>query len=399
MRLGLFDPDSIQPYRSITAASVNTKENQALALNASRETMVLLKNDGTLPLVKTKVKSIALIGPNAQATKTLQGNYYGNAPYLISPQAGLAKYATVNYAKGCDISSNDRSGFTAACNAASTSDVTILVMGLDQSQESEGHDRTSIALPGVQNDLITQVATCSKGPVIVVVITGGAVDLSTPKNNDKVHSILWAGYPGQSGGDAIAQTIFGDNPPAGRLPYTIYPSAYINQVSMFDMGMRPNASNGNPGRTYRFYTGLPVYAFGTGLSYTNFSVVVSAEQSPIRISHKILKDNLGDNITSSWKYDPLATITVTVTNIGTVTSDYVALGFVTPPNPGKDGNPIKYLAGFSRLHDIKPGQKVVVTFTVTSQDISLVNEEGIRTAYTGEWIYQVEEQELSIYVL
>jgi len=168
---------------------------------------------------------------------------------------------------------------------------------------------------------------------------------------------------------------------------------------MFDMGMRPNASNGNPGRTYRFYTGTPVYEFGTGLSYTNFSVVVSSEQNPIKISHKILEDNLGDDISSSWKYEPLATITVTVTNIGTVTSDYVALGFVVPPNPGKDGNPIKYLAGFSRLHDIKPGQKVVVTFTVTSHHISVVNEEGIRTAYTGEWKFQVEEQELSIYVL
>jgi len=397
MRLGFFDPDSMQPYRLLNASAVNTPQNQALALTASRETMVLLKNDGTLPLSKAKVKTIALIGPNAQATSTLQGNYYGNAPYLISPQAGLAKYATVKYAKGCDINSSDRSGFTAACTAASSSDVSIIVVGLDQSQESEGKDRNAIDLPGVQNDLINQVAGCSKGPVIVVVITGGAVDLSTPKNAAGVHSILWAGYPGQSGGDAIAQTIFGDNVPAGRLPYTIYQAGYVNQVSMFDMGMRPNSSNGSPGRTYRFYTGTPVYTFGTGLSYTNFSVQIT--EDPIKMSYNMLKDHLGDDISSSWKYDPLATITITVTNVGNVASDYVALGFVVPPNAGQNGNPLKYLAGFSRIHDLKPGQKQTVTFTVTAHDISLVNDDGHRTAIPGEWKFQIEDQELPIYVV
>jgi len=359
--------------------------------------MVLLKNDGILPLDKSKYKTLAVIGPNAQATSTLQGNYYGSAPYLISPEAGIQKYATVKYAKGCDINSSDRSGFTAACNAASSSDATVLVMGIDQSQESEGKDRTIIALPGVQNDLITQVATCTKGPLIVVIIAGGPLDLSTPKNNAKVSGILWAGYPGQSGGDAIAQTLYGDNNPAGRLPYTLYPSNYVNQVSMLDMGMRPNASNGNPGRTYRFYTGTPVYAFGTGLSYANFSVSVS--NSPIKIPYESIRANLGDDVTSSWKSITAAAITITITNTGTKAGDYVALGYVVPPNAGKDGNPIRYLVGFAREHNIQPGQKVVVNIPVTSHDLSLVNEFGKRTTFRGEWVFEIEDQKQSIYLI
>jgi len=394
----MFDPDSVQPYRKLDASVVNTPANQALALTASRESMVLLKNDGTLPFDKNRIKTVAVIGPNAQATTTLQGNYYGSAPYLVSPQAGIAKYATVKYAKGCDINSSDRSGFTAACSAASTSDATVIVVGIDQSIESEGRDRNAITLPGVQNDLITQVAGCSKGPIVVVLLAGGPIDLSTPKNTAKVNGLLWAGYPGQSGGDAIAQTLYGDNNPAGRLPYTLYPGAYVNQVSMFDMGMRPNASNGNPGRTYRFYTGTPVYAFGTGLSYTNFSVSIT-NQTPLNIPYESIRNNLGDDVTSSWKSLPLADITMTITNTGTKDGDYVALGYVVPPNAGKNGNPLRYLVGFSREHDIKPGQKVTVTFPVTAHDLSLVNEEGKRDTFRGEWVFEIEDQKHSIYVI
>jgi hypothetical protein len=396
MRLGMFDPDSIQPYRRLDASVVNTPQNQALALTAARETMVLLKNDGSLPLDKSKYKTLAVIGPNAQATTTLQGNYYGSAPYLVSPQAGIQKYATVKYAKGCDINSSDRSGFTAACSAASSSDATVLVMGIDQSQESEGRDRTIIALPGVQNDLITQVASCTKGPLIVVIIAGGSLDLSTPKNNAKVNGILWSGYPGQSGGDAIAQTLYGDNNPAGRLPYTLYPANYVNQVSMFDMGMRPNASNGNPGRTYRFYTGPAVYDFGTGLSYANFSVSVSKD--PIRIPYETISVNLGEDVTSSWRALVVAAITITITNTGTKAGDYVALGYVVPPNAGKGGNPLKYLVGFAREHNIQPGQKVVVNIPVSTHDLSLVDESGKRTTFRGEWVFEIEDQKRSIYL-
>lgn len=127
------------------------------------------------------------------------------------------------YAEGCSISGSDTSGFQKTCEIASEADITVIAVGLDQTQEREGHDCDTISFPGVQSQLLS-----------------------------KVSSIVWVGYPGQSGGQALAEVIFGDYNPAGRLPYTIYPANYVNQVSMFDMGMRPNASNGNPGRTYRF---------------------------------------------------------------------------------------------------------------------------------------------------
>jgi beta-glucosidase-like glycosyl hydrolase len=398
MRLGIFDPDSIQPYRKITAADVNTPENQALALQCSLESMVLLKNDGALPFDKTKVTTVALIGPNAQATATEQGNYYGHAPYIVSPQDGLAKYATVTYSKGCDIASTDTSGFGAACSAAAAADATVLVVGIDQSQESEGKDRDIIALPGVQNDLITKIASCSKGPLAVVVIGGGSLDLTTPKTTSKVNSILWAGYPGQSGGDAIAQTLFGDNSPAGRLPYTLYPADFVNTVSMFDMSMRPNASSNNPGRSYRFYTGTPVYAFGDGLSYTNFSVVINYDRTPSKIPIELIEANIEEDITSSWKAKVVADISITVTNTGTRASDFVALGFIVPPNGGKNGNPIKYLVGFSRIHKLGPGQKQTVVLPVTAHDLSLVNEQGKRVTTPGAWTFQVENAQHPFFV-
>ena len=124
---------------------------------------------------------------------------------------------------------------------------------------------------GKQAELIEQVAAAAKDPITLVILSGGPVDVSAAKANAKVGAIVWAGYPGQSGGDALAQILFGDVSPSGRLTQTWYPAAFAQQVSMFDMGMRPNATSGNPGRGYRFYTGTPVFAFGEGMSYTTFA--------------------------------------------------------------------------------------------------------------------------------
>eukprot|EP01121_Diplochlamys_sp_Union-15-3_P018262 TRINITY_DN661_c0_g1_i1.p1 TRINITY_DN661_c0_g1~~TRINITY_DN661_c0_g1_i1.p1 ORF type:complete len:885 (-),score=214.53 TRINITY_DN661_c0_g1_i1:67-2721(-) len=397
MRLGLFDPVSKQPFKSLNASSVNSPAHQALALEASRQSIVLLKNtNNALPLDKSKVKTIAVIGPNAAATSTMQGNYYGNAPYLISPTSGLSKYATVKYVKGCDIASSDTSGFAAACSAAQTSDATVIVIGLDQSQESEGNDRTILALPGVQNQLVSHVASCSKNPVTVVVMTGGPVDISAQRDAQNVGSILWVGYPGQSGGQAIAEVIFGDYNPGGRLPYTVYPADYINQVSMFDMGMRPNASNGNPGRTYRFYTGPTVYEFGSGLSYTNFTYTYSSSSLDSIPASKIQSTFEKDN-NSPFSTVTLGDITVTVTNNGPRDGDAVVLGFAIPPTPGKNGQPLKVLVGFTRI-SLKVGQKQAVTFPTTAWALSTVNELAERVALPGVWTLQIETVSHSINV-
>ena len=130
----MFDPPENQPYANIGTDQINTPDHQALALQAARESIVLLQNDGGLPLDMSK--KVALIGPNANATGTMQGSYHGTAPYLISPLEGLQKIgASVTYAQGCDVKCDSDSGFAEAVNAAKAADVVVVVIGLDEGQE------------------------------------------------------------------------------------------------------------------------------------------------------------------------------------------------------------------------------------------------------------------------
>ena len=134
MYLGMFDPPENQPYANIGTDQINTPDHQALALQAARESIVLLQNDGALPLDTSK--KVALIGPNANATNVMQGNYKGTAPYLISPLEGLQKIgASVTYVQGCDVKCDSDSGFAEAINAAKAADVVVVVVGLDEGQE------------------------------------------------------------------------------------------------------------------------------------------------------------------------------------------------------------------------------------------------------------------------
>eukprot|EP01012_Entosiphon_sulcatum_P026875 TRINITY_DN32374_c0_g1_i1.p1 TRINITY_DN32374_c0_g1~~TRINITY_DN32374_c0_g1_i1.p1 ORF type:complete len:736 (-),score=89.17 TRINITY_DN32374_c0_g1_i1:56-2263(-) len=382
-RLGMFDPVTSQPYTRYNASMVNTVGHQELALDASRQGFTLLRNDNrALPL--SGKPSVAVIGPNGNASKTMQGNYEGIAPYLITPVAGISKYTSVNYAQGCDVPCGSQSGFAAATALASSHDVTIVIIGLDQSQESEGHDRTSLALPGYQNQLVQAVANAARGKVIVVVMTGGPVDISEIKTNPKVGAILWSGYPGQSGGQALADVLFGTYNPGGRLTYTVYPSSF-SQVSMLDVNMRPNTTTGYPGRTYRFYTGQPVYTFGSGLSYTTFDEVISTitPAAPIRAGYFTTETTLRANA------PVVATITVTVTNTGALAGSDVVLVYVKPPNPGQGGAPLKQLVGFQRVF-LQPGQHETLQFPVSSLDLSVPTVEGnVRQVLAGEWAVEV----------
>ena len=140
--------------------------------------------------------------------------------------------------------------------------------GIDHTIEREGLDRTSITLPDAQLTLIQELEKVSRSPLNIVIMSGGGLDLTYIRDSPKCGSLIWMGYPGQSGGLALATVVFGQYNPAGRLPVTLYPASYVDAVSMFDMQMRPSPTN--PGRTYKFYTGQPVYEFGYGLSYTTF---------------------------------------------------------------------------------------------------------------------------------
>jgi len=397
MRLGIFDPADKQPYKQYNYTDkVNTKEHQKLALEAAQQGLVLLKNTGNvLPLSAAAIKSVALIGPHADATRAMQGNYEGNAPYLISPLAGVKSYVPgTNYEPGCAIANNDRTGFGKATAAAKLADVTVLVVGIDQSQESEGRDRTIVSLPGVQNDLITAVAAAAKGPVIVVVMAGGSVDMSVAKNTPNVAAILWVGYPGQSGGQAIADVLFGTVNPSGRMPYTVYPANLTSSVSMFDMNMRPGPSN--PGRTYRFYTGAPIYQFGDGLSYTSFkfqSALIGTrgaastivDKKVISNYAKIIKDDSYLPVLESHPaYTIISTISTTVTNNGTRDGAVSVLAYSVPPTPGQGGNPIKSLFAFEKIF-LKRGESKTVNFPVTAHHLTVAGVDGTRQVLEGEW--------------
>lgn len=265
--VGFFDGSA---YQYLGWSDVATPAAQQLAYQAAVEGIVLLKNDGFLPVSDTsRVQRVALIGPYANATTQMQGDYSGTAKYIRSPlySAGKVPQFEVIYAMGTAINTTNTTGFAAALSAAAQADFVIYCGGLDNSLEQEELDRKSLAWPGNQLDLITQLANVSQA-LTVLQFGGGQVDDAPLLNNSNVNSILWVGYPSQAAGDAIMDIITGKVAPAGRLPITQYAASYVNEVSIYDIGLRPNGSY--PGRTDRWYTGKPTLPFGYGLSYTTF---------------------------------------------------------------------------------------------------------------------------------
>ena len=216
MRLGLFNGNPKgQPYGDIGPNQVCSVEHQTLALDAARDGIVLLKNSQRLlPLPKGKTMSLAVIGPNANSPKTLIGNYAGPPCKFITPLQALQSYVkSTMYHPGCDAVACSSPSIEKAVEIAQKADYVVLVMGLDQTQEREAHDRLDLVLPGKQQQLIICVANAAKKPVVLVLLSGGPVDISFAKYSNNIGSILWAGYPGGAGGAAIAETIFGDHNP------------------------------------------------------------------------------------------------------------------------------------------------------------------------------------------
>jgi beta-D-xylosidase 4 len=190
-------------------------------------------------------------------------------------------------------------------------------------------------------------------------MSGSSLDLSYIRDSIQSASLIWMGYPGQSGGMALATVIFGQYNPAGRLPITMYPASYVDSVSMFDMQMRPSSTN--PGRTYKFYTGKAVYEFGYGLSYTTFTYTSSNDtfisSYPIQ---SLIKNNLNENSIL------ISLIRINVTNTGDIPGDDVVLAFSTLPNT-INGQivPFKQLFGFQRVHlAVNETKEVFFPFTV-----------------------------------
>lgn len=217
MRLGLFDGDPRKlEYGNIDPSHVCSQNHLDLALEAAKSGIVLLKNDiGLLPFSKAKTKSLAVIGPNANISEAFHGNYEGPPCKKITILQAIEKYYGISakYHQGCNFVNCTSASIDGAVGIAKQADYVVLVMGLDQTMEREKHDRVDLGLPGNQENLITTVAKAAKRPVVLVLLCGGPVDVSFAKTNPKIGSILWAGYPGEAGGIAVAETLFGDHNP------------------------------------------------------------------------------------------------------------------------------------------------------------------------------------------
>ncbi|KAK9936732.1 hypothetical protein M0R45_013560 [Rubus argutus] len=200
MRLGFFDGNPI--YNSLGKKDVCSQEHIELAREAAKEGIVLLKNvDETLPFNSYEIKKLAVVGPHANATAAMIGNYAGIPCKFISPLDAFTKYGEVKYEMGCDgVKCANESLIFPAMKAAKEADVTIILAGLDLSVEAESKDRVDLLLPGYQTQFINQVAQVSKGPAILVIMSAGGVDISFAKKNNNIKAILWAGFPGEQGG-------------------------------------------------------------------------------------------------------------------------------------------------------------------------------------------------------
>lgn len=382
VKLGYFDPADSQYYRSLGWESVSTAEAQELAYTAAVEGAVLLKNNNTLPLA-LEGKTVAVLGSWAAATRQMQGNYYGVAPYLHSPLYAAQQLLgndSVFYSSGPGYGDPTTNDWDTIWEAVDAADVILYFEGIDDSTESEGMDRVNIAWTGTQLDVIGEIALLGK-PMVVVQMGGGQLDSSPIAENPGVGALLWAGYPGQDGGVAILDVITGKQTPAGRLPLTQYPADYITSVPMTDMALRPDTDIGFPGRTYRWYNGAAVFEFGFGLHYTSFSANISLPSTENSFDISTLTSNCTEEYMDLCHF---ASVPVSITNTGKVTSDYSALLFLKG-NFGPAPYPLKTLVSYGRVHNISSSATVETTLNLTLGSLSRVDETGNRVLYPGSY--------------
>eukprot|EP01084_Bolivina_argentea_P034812 64482_1 len=378
--------DSPGPYyNTYDYKLVDSPQHRALALDAAKQSIVLLKNNNNiLPLKKTM--NIACIGPHGNGTQDMLSIYHGTNTLVNSHspyQAMKANGISVTYTQACDIDCNSTSGFTNAVSAAKAADVAVVFLGLHPGQgytaarEDEGWDRENITFVGEQLTLLKQIYAANS-KTILVLINGGIIDITWPKAN--IPGIIEAFYPGELGGDAITSILFGDVSPAGKLPTTVYDvSLTINRPSIMDMSLRNNG-----GITYRYYTGTPLYKFGFGLSYTTFEYkYFNNSYESECVDAKIIGD-MKYNKGIGMEIRDETSFIVQVTNTGNMASDCVVLGFVKSEND--PDAPLIKLFDFQRVF-VGVGQSVNATLSITPESISVTNKYGNERIVPG--IYNI----------
>ena len=362
LRLGLFDENC--SYNSIPFEKVCCAEHIEVTLDAARKTMVLLKNNGILPL--KGIKKLGVIGPNADNRIALIGNYHGTPDRNVTPLDGLYAAADqegfrVFYAQGCKLwqskdedlaQDNDR--IAEALAVADESDIVILFLGLDETLEGEeagnqsiGGDKADLLLPECQRLLLEKVCETGK-PVILVNMTGSSMDLRYA--DEHCAAIIQGWYPGSRGGHAIADVLLGKVSPSGKLPVTFYRSTE-DLPEFTDYAMA--------NRTYRYYTGEPLYPFGYGLSYADIQMTAAAKSAD------------GMTITASVK-----------NNSGFAADEVVQVYIKDESSPFAPIHPV--LCGFERI-SLAAGEEKTVEIKLTKHAYTVVNDDGERVPGSGNY--------------
>ncbi len=379
MKLGLFEEKGTVPYDAIPCTAVDSPAMRELNLRAAKKTLVLLKNDGgLLPLDKKKLKTVAVVGPNANNRRALTGNYEGTASRYVTVLEGIQDYlgedVRVLYSEGCHLYKesvngqsrrNDRLAEVKA--ACAGSDVVIACLGLDPGLEGEegdegnefaSGDRKSIGLPGLQEELLQ--AVCASGKPVVLVLQSGSA-LAVNWAAEHVPAILQCWYPGAQGGRAVAETIFGECSPEGKLPVTFYRS--LEDLPDFtDYAMA--------GRTYRYMTAEPLYPFGYGLSYSTFDIT-GAAASAGEVTERGL------------------TVRCTVRNTGDRAAGTAVQVYVKAE---REGTPNAQLKGLQKVY-LEPGEERPVSIGLPAAAFSLCDKEGVRQVEAGRYSVYVGQSQ------
>jgi len=375
MKLGLFDEKEKVSFNTIPYEVVDSKEMQQLNLDVAKKTVVLLKNtDNLLPLNKAEIKTLGIIGPNANNRKALEGNYQGTASRYSTVQEGIQDYVgddvRVLTSVGCHLFRDKTSGLSiendrisevkAVCQA---SDIIIAVMGLDSGLEGEegdqgneyaSGDKNHLSLPGLQEEVLKTIVESGK-PVVLVVLSGSALAINWA--DEHIPAIVQGWYPGAQGGHAIAEVLFGEYTPEGKLPITFYRT--LEELPEFtDYSMK--------NRTYRYMNQEALYPFGYGLSYADFDF------SQLSVSKDtITRDGID--------------VTVNVKNNGVVAGRETVQVYVKAE---RENVPNPQLKGFTKVH-LLPNEEKQVKIHLPIEAFSLFDEEGNQVVELGSYTIYV----------
>ena len=369
-KLGMFDPQKDVPFTSISMDVVACEEHRQLAYRTATEAVVLLKNKDNILPIKPSTKKIFVTGPTAASLEVLLGNYYGFNNQMVTLLEGITGRVPegmgMEYTSGALLKHPREIKNTWAPGMAQSADFAIVCAGLSSFLEGEegesllspqNGDRESISLPGSQVSYIKELAI--HGVKIVLLLTGGS-PIALGEVEDMVDAILLVWYPGMEGGRAVADVLFGDLSPAGKLPIT-FPKS-LDQLPAFD-------DYSMQGRTYRYMTEEPLYPFGFGLSYSRF------DYSDLQLDNTTLA--LGDSLN----------ISLTLTNCGDSDAAEVVQFYLSDIH-ASTVVPLHHLVGFERVV-LKAGESRGLKFTITPEMMSFYNNDGKLTLEPGEFRLEV----------